>query len=246
MTDAEKKLKRLQNCLGEKKLKQLGLIPCTTCREIMTKVMNISLPIDLQNKPFLTSEEMSTISQTIMESVNYSLNDPTSSVLSDKTKETHEDESSNQVTVTNLEKETTETPDSDSNNKIVTNNEDNYETVSEDEGQSYDEDESQITNEKIEEDDLITYDSANTEEELVSKLLAILNQSQHLTQGDLGIGYIYTPPAISPFSHTLNCTECGHMYTISPHPSLKLIPLPVYLTDTEYEMIKGIYVDIFL
>ena len=221
MTDAEKKLKQLQNCLGEKKLKQLGLIPCTTCREIMTKVMNISLPIDLQNKPFFTSEEMSTISQTIMESVNYSLNDPTSSILTSPSNESLEDESINEVVAATSENDTLDTSSSDSDDEIVASTEDNEETASEDE--------SQTTDGETEQDNLITYDSANTEEELVSKLLAILNQSQHLTQGDLGIGYIYNPPMTSPFSHTLNCTECGHMYTISTHPSLKLIPLPVYL-----------------
>lgn len=212
MTDAEKKLTQLQSCIGEKKLKQLGLIPCLTCRQIMTQVMNISLPIDLQNKPYFTSEEMSTISQTILESVNYSLNDL--SYNKSYEQDIHNSQGENSLKE-DLPEHNNDVSEISSSKDINTEN------------------------------TTITY-SPGSEQELVNKLLSILNQSHHLTQEDLGIGYIYTPPVVSPFTHTLNCTECGRMYTISTQPNLRLIPLPIYLTDTEYEMIKGIYVDIFL
>lgn len=240
MTNAENKLKQLQSCLGEKKLKQLGLIPCSTCRKIMTQVMNISLPIDLQNKSYFTSEEMSTISQTILESVNYSLNDLSSSSINSK-----QDLNSNLLEKDSLDP--TDFSESSSLNMHSISEQDNT-NESNVQGETCEESNNKEENterESAEEDNNIIY-SPGSEEELVNKLLSILNQSQHLTQGDLGIGYIYTPPIVSSFSHTLNCTECGHMYTISTQPTLKLLPLPVYLTDTEYEMIKGIYVDIFL
>ena len=237
MTDAEKKLKQLQSYLGEKKLKQLGLIPCLTCRKIMTQVMNISLPIDLQNKPFFTSEEMSTISQTILESVNYSLNDLTYNKSDEQSINTKQiqtfskDSSLEQITPS--ESSSTYTDSSSEEDNIGEGNTEEDNNVED----NLEKDNTENTT--------ITF-SPGSEEELINKLFSILNQSQHVTQGDLGIGYIYTPPIISPFNHTLNCTECGHMYTISTQPTLKLIPLPVYLTDTEYEMIKGIYVDILL
>ena len=231
MTDAEKKLKQLQSCIGEKKLKQLGLIPCSTCRQIMTQVMNVSLPIDLQNKPYFTSEEMATISQTILESVNYSLNDLSynKSVEGNMSHTSQEQASLKDYSLEHITPSNSSSPEQIKEEMNTKKN--SAETAN-------------IDDDNIQ-DTTITY-SLDSKEDLVNKLLSILNQSQHLTQGDLGIGYIYTPPIISPFSHTLNCTECGHMYTISTQPTLKLIPLPVYLTDTEYEMIKGIYVDILL
>lgn len=236
MTDAEKKLKQLQSCIGEKKLKQLGLIPCSTCRKIMTQVMNISLPTHLQNKPFFTSEEMSTISQTILESINCSLNDLSyNKSVEENIQHTNQEQ-------TSLNNPSAEDTLSSKSSSIEQPKEENTTEKNNDEA-THTQDNS--SNNDVTEDATITY-SLGSEEDLVNKLLSILNQSQHLTQGDLGIGYIYTPPIVSPFTHTLNCTECGHMYTISTQPTLKLIPLPVYLTDTEYEMIKGIYVDILL
>ena len=61
MIYAENKIQYLKKCLGAKKLKQLGLIPCSTCSEIVTQVSHISPPPHLKDKPFLNAEENVTL-----------------------------------------------------------------------------------------------------------------------------------------------------------------------------------------
>jgi len=229
MIDTEYKIKKLQSCLGEKKLKQLGLIPCSTCREILTQVMNISLPEDLEDKAFLTSEEMSNISQSILLATHGFLKDTPQEILP----EANADISS--ISKISIEAETVSEVEENhssvtSSNTIDANNKSSASIHN-------------ISPELIES---INNQPIKNEQDLVSKLLAILNQSHHIIQDNVGMGYIYTPPSLSPVANTLSCSECGHLYTIITYPSLKLMPLPVYLTDTEYEMIKGIYVDILL
>lgn len=191
MTDIERKLARLQACLGDKKLKQLGLVTCSTCREIMTQVMNISLPINLENKTFLTSEEMASINQSIVEATNGFLRD-TSSTLSSIEKESVSDSLISKAT------------------------------------------------------HLIgTYD-ADSDDDLLSKLLDILQQKNHIVQDQDGIGYTYNKPSVSLYPDALKCSECGRPYSMQTRPKFKLLALPIDLTETEYELIKGVYVDIIL
>lgn len=265
MIDAEQKLKTLQACIGEKKLKQLGLIPCTTCREILIQVMNISLPNDLKNKAFLTSEEMSTISQTILLATNGYLNNVPQENPSDLTVDL--------TSISNIPHKSDRTMDMPFNIEVNSTLESHPSTSSpsiEDTGcnissdlvsttistevdggeatELVDENTTETSTSEISPEfiNALNNEPIKSEQELVSKLLTILNQSHHITQDDLGMGYIYTPPTTAPFPHTLSCSECGHLYAITTHPSLKLIPLPVYLSDVEYEMIKGVYVDILL
>lgn len=233
MNDIQYKLNHLQACIGEKKLKQLGLIPCSTCREILSQVMNISLPSDLENKVFLTPEELSSIGENILEATHGSLkNIPSNEVFSDSLSE-HNDLSSNNTILEKQESTDTEISSISTSQQIqLEKSSDLYIATT-----------IEATPELI--NDLNSSANIDTKD-LVSKLLSILTQSHYIAQDDLGIGYIYTPPVSTPSPHALSCSECGHLYTIVAHPTLKLIPLPVYLSDTEYEMIKGIYVDILL
>lgn len=271
MTDAEQKLKRLQTCIGEKKLKQLGLISCSTCREILMQVMNISLPGDLKNKAFLTSEEMATISQTILlatkgylnnvpqenpsnltvnlTTVNPSISNSNITHKSDQTMDAPFDIEVDSTIEPQLSTSLPSLEASESNissdllSTTVSTGFDDNEAVELVDENTVETSTSKISPEFI---NALNNQPIKSEQELVSKLLTILNQSHHITQDDLGMGYIYTPPTTAPFPHTLSCSECGHLYAITTHPSLKLIPLPVYLSDTEYEMIKGVYIDILL
>lgn len=235
MNDIEYKLKNLQACIGEKKLKQLGLIPCLTCREILTQVMHVSLPFNLENKAFLSSEEMSAISQTILEATNGFLKNTSPTDTQSQPILELENSTVSNDTIDNEEFSIHSNTNSPTSNKEL--------LLEVPESSSYLASAFQATPELI--NDLNSSPITNTQD-LVSKLLSILNQSHHIAQDNLGIGYIYTPPAAIPLDHALSCSECGHMYAIITHPTLKLMPLPVYLSDTEYEMIKGVYVDIFL
>ncbi len=81
-------------------------------------------------------------------------------------------------------------------------------------------------------------------EDLIKELLLKLTATNPTANTNLGIGYIYNlyPPAPP---HALTCTECNRLYAIA-QPTLQLVPLPVILTPTEYEILKGVYVDIML
>lgn len=226
MSDSEYKLKQLQACIGEKKLKQLGLIPCLTCREILTQVMNVSLPTDLENKPFFTSDEMATINQTILAATKGSLNNiPLETTFNDLHTDSVQDETSDPI----------DKPDTSMNTDTINDAQTSDLSSSDTSLNLPPELLSDLANTSVESD-----------KEFVSKLLSILNHSHHISQDDLGIGYIYTPPTVPPISNALCCCECGRLYSVITHPDLKLLPLPVYLSETEYEMLKGIYVDIFL
>ncbi len=253
MTDAEQKLKHLQNCLGEKKLKQLGLIPCSTCRQILTQVMHISLPEDLENKSFLTSEDMATISQTVLDATHGSLNHtPTAKFLDEyNIADLLSNETDNTEVPSKLETNPSEfiSSEDELTEEIASNTFDSLETNLETTSPSSSTSTlSLLSNLKASPELVAELNESpiKTNQDLVFKLLSILNQSHHITQDDLGIGYIYTPPAASPFVNALSCSECGRLYGIITHPDLNLIPLPVYLSAAEYEMLKGIYVDIFL
>ena len=87
-------------------------------------------------------------------------------------------------------------------------------------------------------------ESPQPTEDLIKELLLKLTATNPTTNTNLGIGYIYNlyPPAPP---HALTCTECNRLYAIA-QPALQLVPLPVMLTPTEYEILKGVYIDIIL
>lgn len=60
----------------------------------------------------------------------------------------------------------------------------------------------------------------------------------------LGIGFIYNPFLTIP-PHATVCAECGRLYSQSPAMH-SFTALPVVLSDVEYEVLKGFYVDISL
>lgn len=234
MNDIEYKLKSLQACLGEKKLKQLGLIPCLTCKEILTQLTNVCLPSNLENKVYFSPEEIATISDSILESTNGFLKTASPQINSKSTKilSDYSDSIDNPTII----------------NKEQSDSDPNYSSLEEDTSTNPTPDLHLTPPPQT-----IPYSNSGVnnlpiinKQDLLTKLLVILNESQHIAQDNLGMGYIYMPPSSPPISHVLNCSECGRLYTIITDPSLKLMPLPVYLSDTEYELIKGIYVDTFL
>lgn len=242
MTDIEAKLEHLKSCLGEKKLKQIGLIPCSTCRDIMVNALNLELPPDLENKPFLTPEEVSRINESIL----------------------HPELHTMQNTPVNDDDSFSSTDMDEPSDTLLTNDSDTISSFSDMDELAQEHITDTLNNAPNPSSDLSIENSSSnsdfeispqlvaslnttptqTEQELVTKLLAILSHSHHSTHSNLDIGYIYSMPSIQ-LPHSLACSECGRLYAIT-HPDTKLIPLPVYLSDTEYEMIKGIYVDILL
>ena len=208
MTDTERKLNQLQACLGEKKLKQLGLIPCSTCRKILTQVMNITLPTDLENKTFLTSNEMATINQSILDATDGYL------------KNTPVDDYKHSMRSAFTSTASTKTSDIKTASNLPHQSEANIAPYSS--------------------------NQIHSDQDLLDKLLEILNQPHHIVQDHCGIGYTYVPPTPAPIADALSCCECGRLFVATTHPKFKLTPLPVSLTDTEYELIKGVYVDILL
>ena len=189
MSNANSKLEQLKNYLGEKKLKQLGLLACNTCNEISTYIPDILPSLNLDSKTYITLEELATIRKEISQSAPK---------LIPKTSKPTTDTSTSAQT-------------SDNSVSLVS--------------------------------DRLTI-PIKSEEELLKRLASILN-GYHASYSDVpGMGYTYNVyPALPP--HSLICSECGRQYATA-HPTLNLMPLPVPLTDTEYEMIKGIYVDILL
>lgn len=189
MSNINPKLEQLKNYLGEKKLKQLGLLICNTCHEILTHIPEILPSLDLDSKAYITPEELATIREKISQSASDFI-PSTSKPLAD-----------------------TSTVEQTSNDSITLASE------------------------------LLTL-PITSEEDLLKRLAMILNESHTPYSDTLGMGYTYNIyPALPP--HSLICSECGRQYAIA-HPTLNLMPLPVPLTDTEYEMIKGVYVDILL
>lgn len=188
MSHTNPKLEQLKNYLGEKKIKQLGLLVCHTCNEIITHLPQILPSLDLDDKTYITPEELVAIRSKISQSA-YALIPSASKPLTDLS-----------TTEQSLDSTT-------SISKFLTI-------------------------------------PIKSEEELLKRLALILNESRTPSSDTLGIGYTYNIyPPLPP--HSLICSECGKQYAIG-HPTLNLMPLPVPLTDTEYEMIKGIYVDILL
>lgn len=251
MIDAENKIQYLKKCLGAKKLKQLGLIPCSTCSEIVTQVSHIFPPPHLKDKPFLNAEETASLSQTILEATKGFLKNSTSIELSSQ--------NTNNSAETITSNESQNIPIADYSKKTTTNAlpaEDGITIATEDHlidstlSTTDTETNTKPNNVFLDSSafsELLTEidDSPVDEKELLSRLLSIINQSHHIAQNNVNMGYIYTPPTSSYFS-ALSCSECGRLYTISTSSKTKLIALPVYLSDTEYEMIKGIYVDTLL
>lgn len=255
MTDIELKLKRLQTCLGERKLKQIGLIPCSTCQEIMESALHLRLSPDLKEKPFLTPEEISSINASILESAHQRTEND-SATTSPADLDTNFDDKNN-IDENDLEhlSSTLRFDDDSPSSKpkpFIMDSLPREEELSNDPTQQESDSrtatlsvnssgEFEISPELVAS---LNTTPIQTEQELVTKLLAILNQSHPPIQADLGMGYTYGMPS-AHLPHSLCCSECGRLYTIT-HPDLKLTPLPVYLSDTEYEMLKGIYVDILL
>lgn len=193
MSDSDIKLLQLKQYLGEKKLKQLGLIQCSTCLKIIEQATSFSMPNDLDEKPYLTAEEIDQINSNILNPSNDQLD-------------------LNATESNKIEKEVSDPSSvSDTPHPLT-----------------------------------ITLDHNDLKDEniLLEKLSTILATASPINTDDLGMGYLYTYPTL-PLPHSLSCSECGRLYAIA-HPTLELLPLPIYLSDTEYEMIKGIYVDTLL
>lgn len=246
MTDIELKLKQLQTCLGERKLKQIGLIPCSTCQEIMESALHLNLSPDLKEKPFLTPEEISSINASILESAHQKIDADSSNHADEIDQDTdgedylsntlrfHEDSAASEPKFSITESLPREENLSDDSIEAENDTTSSAPIVKSSE-------EFEISPELVAS---LNTTPTQTEQELITKLIAILSHSHPPIQSDLGIGYTYGMPSVH-LPHSLCCSECGRLYTIS-HPELKLTPLPVYLSDTEYEMLKGVYVDILL
>lgn len=238
MSNVDEKLDHLKNALGERKLKQLGLIVCSTCNKIMTQSNKLTLPSELMDKGYLTPEEMAIINQSLipMDEVTSSteITDGDGSPITPKAT-TDEDGSSSakpdDKDVSSVHAEAPSEDDSPTNSEITTSGDSSLSFVSSAVDGSYD----------LNELDGVPITS---EQDLLQKLFTILHQQQARATDDLGMGYTYQQPS-TPLPHSIACSECGRLYAIA-HPSLELLPLPIYLSDTEYEMIKGIYVDILL
>ncbi len=196
MSHFEYKLQQLTTFLGEKKLKQLGLLTCDTCNLIMSQSYNLASDTNFSDSEHLTSEEIQQINEQFFNTTLLQ------SPFLD----------SNQESTINF--------------KIVEN--------------SPIKDITPITNSIFS----VYEESSQPIEDLIKELLLKLTTTNPTTNTNLGIGYIYNlyPPAPP---HALTCTECNRLYTIA-QPVLQLVPLPVMLTPTEYEILKGVYVDIIL
>ena len=183
MLTTNQKLEKLKQCLGEKKLKQLGLIPCLTCTHIKEQAATFIAPSDMDDHAVLTSEEVSNINKEFIASTFHEL--------------------------------------------------DHY-------VQTQEKTEANTSTKSISIEDTLLDDEAS----LLTKLATILVHSQPTHTSDLGNGYLYTYPS-PPLPHAITCPECGKLYSFG-HSSCELTALQIYLTDTEYELIKGLYVDTFL
>ena len=238
MSNVDEKLHHLKNALGERKLKQLGLIVCPTCNKIMAQSNKLTLPSELMDKGYLTPEEMSIINQSLisMDEVTSSTELANGDDSSTTPKETTDEASSsnlevNDKDVPSVHVEASSEDGSSTDFEIATSGDGSLNFVSSAVDGSYD----------LNELDGV---SITNEQDLLQKLFTILHQQQARATEELGIGYTYQYPS-TPLPHSISCSECGRLYAIA-HPSLELLPLPVYLSDTEYEMIKGVYVDILL
>ncbi len=214
MSYFEYKLQQLTNFLGEKKLKQLGLLTCETCSHIMAHAEGIIAPTVLSSRTYLTPDKLADINKQFNDST---LLTPNTSYLSfpDEVIETPEVDSVNKMTQVRLTNTITATTDSiEDAVPIITSTKSSYPS------------------------------SPKTAEQLLAEILLDITTAHPPKDTDLGIGYIYSIYPSSP-PHALACTECNRLYAIA-HPALQLMPLPVRLTCTEYELLKGVYVDILL
>lgn len=196
MSHFEYKLQQLTNFLGEKKLKQLGLLTCDTCNLIMSQSYNLASDTNFSDSEYLTPEEIQHINEQFFNTTLLQ------SPYLDSNQESNTDFDSVEI----------------SPEKNISPIKDSIFSVYE--------------------------ESPQPTEDLIKELLLKLTATNPTTNTNLGIGYIYNlyPPAPP---HALTCTECNRLYTIA-QPALQLIPLPVMLTPTEYEILKGVYIDIVL
>lgn len=216
MSTISEKLEELKVCLGEKKLKQLGLIPCSTCIQIMSQSSNIIFPPDLEHKPYLTPEDMATINASIIDTA----------FIKHLGDHANKSELSNDISVTLSDVPLAPNDISDTVADISS-------AATDISGAATD----------CPEDNIITH-SISSETDLLNVLKSIIKNAHPTLSNIHNSGYIYSQPNVR-LPHALCCSECGKLYTIS-HPPVELFPLPVYLSDSEYEMIKGVYVDIVL
>ena len=222
MSPADQKLERLKQYLGEKKLKQLGLISCNTCLRIFEQASSFSVPHDMDENTYLTADDMNEINAALSESVS-DLIESSNKQVSEPTPEELLTEAANAESTQQV---------SDTSNEVI---EDPQKIASESPATSEDPKCLTFT---------IGHNDMLDESAFLKKLTTILQSTTPINKADLGMGYLYNYPNI-PLPHSLCCSECGRLFAIA-HPTLELLPLPVYLTDTEYEMIKGIYVDTLL
>ena len=196
MSHFEYKLQQLTNFLGEKKLKQLGLLTCDTCNLIMSQSYNLASDTNFSDSEYLTPEEIQHINEQFFNTTLLQ------SPYLDSNQESNTDFDSVEI----------------SPEKNISPIKDSIFSVYE--------------------------ESPQPTEDLIKELLLKLTATNPTTNTNLGIGYIYNlyPPAPP---HALTCTECNRLYTID-QLTLHLIPLPIMLTPTEYEILKGMYVDIML
>lgn len=214
MSYFEYKLQQLTNFLGEKKLKQLGLLTCETCTHIMAHAEGIIAPTALSSRTYLTPDELADINKQFYDSTLLTSN---TSYLSfpEEVIETPEVDSVNEMTQVPLTNTITTTADSiEDAVPIIASTKSPYPS------------------------------SPKTAEQLLAEILLDITTAHSPKDTDLGIGYIYNIYPSSP-PHALACTECNRLYAIA-HPALQLMPLPARLTSTEYELLKGVYVDILL
>ena len=236
MSPAEQRIERLKQYLGEKKLKQLGLVPCNTCLRIFEQASSFCVPHDMDENAYLTADDMTEINAALSEAASDLMDDSTntqdipSTSATDPSKQESEDVSKEDPTE-DTEAQSTKQIDQTSNEDIEKPQEIATEEAATSEAPEY------LTF-------TIGHSDTMDESTFLKKLTAIIQSAAPINKADLGMGYLYNSPNI-PLPHSLCCSECGRLFAIA-HPTLELLPLPVYLTDTEYEMIKGIYVDTLL
>lgn len=225
MSHFEYKLQQLTNFLGEKKLKQLGLLTCETCNHIMAHAEGLVPPTDFSNRTYLTPNELADINKQLYDSA---LPTSTTSYLSfpEEVIENPEADSINETDKVEIINKTTE---------MVNSTEDTGPIIS-------------SSKESSPSKPIKTRSPypapPKTAEQLLAEILLDITTAHPPKDIDLGMGYIYNIYPPSP-PHALACTECNRLYAIA-HPVLQLMPLPVRLTSTEYELLKGVYVDILL
>ncbi len=239
MSESEYKLERLTTFLGEKKLKQLGLLTCETCNRILAHTEGVLSEASLSKKIFLTPDELAEINDKFYEAAG--IQKPFTKSTAEPTTEFTTELSTELVTEpdTELPTEFATKPDTKS---VVSSHKENIAPFA---LEALEETFSRApkTNTSI---PVSTYSLWDTKkiDRLIAEILLDITTSRSYTSPSLGMGYLYNIyPPLPP--HSLACTECGRLYAIA-HPSLQLMPLPVSLTHSEYEMLKGVYVDIFL